>query len=369
MRILTVSNCMLSQHEGSGQVVLNFSSGLRHAGHTVDAFGPDSYSLANWVDPRARSLRQVAGMLPFTLRQLRKHSYDILEIYGGEGWLTFLWLSKFLKKRPLLVFHSNGVEPHVESVFRSTSMIRHPWWHVNQTSLMNAGFRAADYLVTVSNFDREFALEQGYLPPEKVVTIHPGLHPTFHNQPFVAHREPVIGYCGNWIPLKGSLIIAEALPHVLRSHRDSRLLLVGVGNQFQKQDWFPDDVLGQVEVVPFVTEKSTLKDLYKRMQIAIMPSYFESFGLAAAEAMATGAALVANRIGIASELKHGKEAWIIDGSESNSLAKAICGMLADPILRTSISEGGWRFSQRLKWESAQAKLEFHYAAWLNQNRT
>lgn len=192
MRILTVSNCRLTLHEGSGQVVLSFSQELRDAGHIVDSFGPDSYAFAGWMEPRARAPRQVVGMLKFISGKLKS------EIYGGEGWATFLWIKRFIVGRPMLVFHSNGVEPHVESVFRSIDMTGHPWWHIDQTAMMRRGFSAAYYLVTVGNNDRDFVIREKLLAPERVLTIHPDLNPVFLKQPILEKNEQVIGFSGTW---------------------------------------------------------------------------------------------------------------------------------------------------------------------------
>jgi glycosyltransferase involved in cell wall biosynthesis len=364
MRILTVSNCRLTLHEGSGQVVLSFSQGLRDAGHTVDTFGPESYAFAGWMEPRARSARQVIGMLKFVLQKLKREKYDIIEIYGGEGWATFLWIKRFIVGRPMLVFHSNGVEPHVESVFRGIDMTGHPWWHIDQTAMMRRGFSAADYLVTVGNYDRDFVIREELLPPARVLTIHPGLNPVFLDQPIVEKKEQVIGFCGTWMPRKGSSVIASALPHVLRAHVSAKLLLVGVGKQFRKEEWFPADVCSQIDVVPFVYDKSQLLDCYKRMQVSLMPSHYESFGLVAVEAMAGGVALVANKTGIVAELTHGKEAWILEDNSADNLTAALLHLLANDDLRRDIAYLGWKFAQHLTWENASTQLESQYSTWL-----
>ena len=98
MKILTISNCPLIESQGSGYVIVNFANGLRKKGHEVDLFEPDDYEPLQFLRGRANQYRQALGILFFTLNQITKKKYDVLEFYGAEAWLIISFLSR-LKAR------------------------------------------------------------------------------------------------------------------------------------------------------------------------------------------------------------------------------------------------------------------------------
>lgn len=366
MRILTLSNCHLRPSDGSGQVILALTEGLRARGHEVHLFGPDDFEVFGWMRPRANSYRQTLGMRQFALRKLARQRYDVLEIYGGEGWLTFECLRRDGRNRPWLVSHSNGLEPHAYQHLAVAGEFRHRWWQMNQAPWMARGFRAADGLVVISDFDRCFALSERYQLPERVVIVRPGLHPQFTGLEFEPERSPVIGFCGSWLPRKGIEVLRLALPSALRSFPAARALLVGVGAGFRVTDWFPADVAARIDAVPWVVERASLVQLYRRMSIALMPSLYEGFGLVAAEAMACSAAVVVSRSGFGAELRDGQDGLVLDDLRPEALIQAIVRLLADEPLRGRIAASGHRRVQGLRWETSIAQLDATYRQWFDR---
>src|SRR5437764_917752 len=113
MRILSIANVALSKSEGSGQIVLGIVRGLRNAGHQVALFGPDDYEAFRWMHPRARHYRLAIGMRHLVSEQLRSNRYDLVQIFGSEGWLALKYLRlRSKRKRPMCILFSNGLEPH-----------------------------------------------------------------------------------------------------------------------------------------------------------------------------------------------------------------------------------------------------------------
>lgn len=368
MRILTLSNCQLRASEGSGGIVLTMAEGLRQRGHTVDLVGPDDYEVAQWFRPRAISYRQACGMHRFVTQTLRRRSYDILEIYGGEAGPTFRRLRRN-SSRPLLISHSNGLEPHVHRCLAGIEDTKPRWWQFDRSPWMAAGFRAADGIVVLSEFDREYGLHEGYQPPDRIATVTPGLHDAFIGLPLRVEREPVIGFCGNWLPRKGIKLIAEALPRVLREFPAARALLVGVGAKFSATEWFPADVLPRIEALPWVEGRPELIRQYQRMSCALMPSYYESFGLVAAEAMACGAVAIASKSGFGTSLHSGEDSLVVDPLTAEGLERAIRTVITDDALRRRLAAAGHNRAQTMGWAPAIEKLEKTYLGWLRESRS
>jgi len=368
MRILTLSNTPLDESLGSGYVVLRYARGLRERGHEVDVLGPTDYEPFHRLRHAIR-YRQTIGMATASLRCLGG-GYDVVEFYGGEGWLAISALASLPGRRFLLVSHSNGLETHCTETLGAAPEAREPrrWYHLRHERWIACGFRRADAIVTVAPFDRDYALRERYASEHRVLAIENPLPASFLGCEVSFAREPVIGYCGSWLPIKGAALIARDLPRILREFPSWRLMLVGVGPDFRPAECFPTDLLPRISTVPRAERETELQALYKRFAITIVPSFYESFSLAAAEAMACGSALVATRVGFAAGLRGGEEAILLPAATSPCLYEGLKVLIEDAALRERIARAGHRRVQSLRWESAVARLEAAYTGWLDEIR-
>jgi glycosyltransferase involved in cell wall biosynthesis len=367
VRVLTLSNCPLDESLGSGYVAVRYAEGLRARGHRVEALGPADYEPLPRLR-RAIRYRQTIGMAAASLGRLARAEYDVLEYYGGEAWLAVSALARLPGRRFLLVCHSNGLETHCAETLKAAAGAgadrRRRWYLPDHGALFARGFRDCDALVTVAQYDRDYALRQAYAAPDRVLAIDNPLPDSFLGLPVDFDRGPVIGYCGNWLPRKGAALIERDLPPLLRDFPGWRLALVGVGRDFQLAEHFPADLLPRITVVPHADRETELRRLYQGFAIAVLPSIYESFGLAGAEAMACGCALVATRVGFAAGLRHGEEAFLLPDAAPSSLYEALKATIEDAELRQRIARGGYRRAQALRWDAAVARLEAAYLAWL-----
>ncbi len=367
MRILALSNCPLDEALGSGYVALGYAGGLRARGHRVDLLGPADYEPLHGLR-RAIRYRQTLGMAAVSLGRLASADYDVLEYYGGEAWLAVSALARLPGRRFLLVCHSNGLETHYAEVARAAAGAdadrRRPWYQADHGALFARAFRDCDALVTVARYDRDYALREGYAAADRVLAIENPLPDSFLGLAPDFAREPVIGYCGSWLPNKGAALIEQDLPPLLRQFPAWRLTLVGVGPGFRPAEHFPQDVLPRISVIPHADRETGLRGIYQGFAIAILPSTYESFGLSGAEAMACGCALVASPVGFAAGLRHGEEAFLLGDRASPALYEALRTVIENAPLRQRLARGGHLRVQSLRWEGAVATLEAAYQGWL-----
>lgn len=370
MRILSLANCPPDDRLGSGYVVRRSAEGLRRAGHEVDLYGPADYEpLHGIARGRAVSYRQVVGMTVKSLARLARKGYDVVELWGGQAWLAVSLLARRPGRRFLLVCRSNGLEPHYEEVMEAAREAGEipPWrprHHWSQSGLFARALGRADGVITVSPWDRDWAVARGIGPAGRVLAVENPLPDSYLGLAPGPERGPVLGYVGSWLPIKGVDLLARALPDVLREHPEWTLRLVGVGTGFRAADHFPADVLPRIETVPFADRETELKDLYRSLAVVLLPSVYESFGLAAAEAMACGAALVATRVGFAAGLRHGEEAWLLPDRSPGALQEALRALMRNPERRRALARGGHRRVQSLRWDRAVTAVETAYREWL-----
>jgi glycosyltransferase involved in cell wall biosynthesis len=370
MKILSLSNSPLEETQGSGYVITGYARRLRALGHEVDLLGPDEIEIPRGGS-RAHSYRQTLGMAVHALRRLRR-GYDVYEFYGGEAWLAISLVRK-ARNRPLLVAHSNGLEPHVvqrmnHAMRANSAQVPRRWYQAELSGLYARGFRLADALVTVGEFDRAYALQARYLPPARVLAIENPLPDSYLNQPLVHDRPPTAVFCGSWIPRKGTALLVREAGVFLEAHPEWKLVLVGVGDAFRAGDYLPSRVADRIDVVPSTDRERGLREIYLRSRVAIQTSIYESFGLAAAEAMACGCALAASRVGFADALTDGEDALLFPSADNPGLGTCLARLARDEPLRRRIAANGHRRVQGLRWDEAARRLEAGYRSWLNEHR-
>jgi len=80
--------------------------------------------------------------------------------------------------------------------------------------------------------------------------------------------------------------------------------------------------------------------------VAVIPSLQEGFGLALAEAMASGRPIVATRVGGMVEMAHhGEHALLVPPADSRALAKAVLGFIEDPAQGVKLGKAAQQHSE------------------------
>lgn len=362
VRILSIANVPLDERTGSGYIVTGFARELVSRGHGVTLIGSGEHSGTSHVR-RGERYRQMVGMTVAALRH-SPDGFDVVELYGGEAWLAIELLRRIPERDFLLVSHSNGIEPHCAERL-AKSEVRRDWYQLDLSALFARGFRGADAVVTVSEFDADFVRRRGY--SSRVLAIANPLPEVFHSLEPPADRDRRVGYFGSWSEIKGRRSLVEALAGFLARHPGWEALLVGVGEASEVLRDFPERVRGRIEVVP-AASRNDLPLLYDRCAITVAPSLYESFGLTMAEALSRGCALVASRVGIAWDLTHGRDAYLLDPPTPASLLAALCELAASEQLRQTLGSNGSKRVQGLTWSAAAAQLEDAYQNWLGEIR-
>lgn len=360
-KLLVLSNCPDFEYLGSGYIIANFTKQLRKA-FEVDYFDSRDYALFNAFPGRFAMFRYPPGKLLLLIKLLmfQRRKYRIIEFWGSDSFLSMLFL-RFFYPRILFIHHSNGLESKYFSIMNKMNPDR-KWYHFNYKFLHDLSIKLPYGIVTLTHQEAVWA-KSGY-HIRHAVGINPCLNHTYLDIPIDFHQKgKVIGYVGTWMHKKGVDLIVSDLPVFLRANKDWQLLLIGVGEAAQILDLFPEDVRSCICVVPFVTDKQQLLELYKQMSIFILASRAESFGMVSAEAMAAGAALVASKMGFAADLVEGEEVLWIEEHNTGALGKQLDKLVASPALRSKLAMNGYKRVQSLNWDNAGEDLIKRYTHW------
>jgi len=175
-------------------------------------------------------------------------------------------------------------------------------------------------------------------------------------------------FVGRIEPLKAVDTILEAL-YVMREQTPQLLknllfMIVG-GNPDNPQD---DEMmrlqdmsieLGIDRIVNFVgaKEQSQLPMYYSAATAVIMPSDYESFGMVALEAMATGTPVIASQVGgLAFLVRDNETGFHIPVREPKSLAESIIELLSNPQKTRAMGESASRIAQDYSWTNIANRL-------------
>jgi D-inositol-3-phosphate glycosyltransferase len=177
-------------------------------------------------------------------------------------------------------------------------------------------------------------------------------------------------------PLKGVDILISAIAR-LSDISDTRLLVVGgdpgSDSELQRLMGLAAD-LGVSGSVTFTgaVEQPELPKYYSAADVFVMPSYYETFGLAALEAMACGTPIVASGAagGPKSFIEEGTTGYLIPWPSLEPYAERLEQLLGDASLRERIGRAARAKALTMGWNTVASGLSRHYDratgdAWLN----
>jgi D-inositol-3-phosphate glycosyltransferase len=162
-------------------------------------------------------------------------------------------------------------------------------------------------------------------------------------------------------PLKGLDILIRAVAQVTDRSR-LRLLIVGGDEQARPEFARLEGIADEVGVRGLVTfagavPHEELAAYYRAADVVAIPSFSESFGLVAVEAMASGVPVVASRVGgLASTVADGRTGYLIPWRCPEPFAEKIELLLRNQQLRSALGRAGVEAMRAYSWESVADRL-------------
>ena len=169
----------------------------------------------------------------------------------------------------------------------------------------------------------------------------------------------------------GAEYLIRAMSSIVDQHPQTRLLMVGSGElRSQLEDLTRQ--LGLTRNISFLgaIEHRQVPEILKNVDIFVMPSVREEFGVAAVEAQAMGIPVVSTRVGgIPEAVLDGETGILVEPGDSEQLAQAIVTLIEDPVLRRQMGERGRRHVlANYRWEDNAALMERLYHSFVHPSR-
>jgi D-inositol-3-phosphate glycosyltransferase len=183
--------------------------------------------------------------------------------------------------------------------------------------------------------------------------------------------ERLLVCVGRMEPLKGMDALIRALGRLRTAGRPwsgkLSVLLIGGENEAKPQAWNGEQrrldtlrrKLGVAAQVRFLgaQPQELLPDYFAAADVVAVPSHYESFGMVALEAMASGAAVVAsNAGGMALTIEEGRSGLLVLPDDDEALASQIARLLDDPVFAAELRSGARRRASEFGWGSVAKRI-------------
>jgi alpha-1,3-rhamnosyl/mannosyltransferase len=224
--------------------------------------------------------------------------------------------------------------------------------------MLRLAIRRARRLVTVSESTRRDLVERLGARPERIRVIPNGVGAPFEPADGPGAADPTLDrlgvvppyflFAGNPLPHKNVPRLLEAfagLPPAL-----GRLVLAGIpsaARTYIERLCATPGLGARVHVLARVPAP-TLARLYQRATVVVCPSLWEGFGLAALEAMACGAPVVAGNRGGLPEVV-GDAGLLVDPTDVDALRKAMYTLAGQEPLRAALRARGLARARAFSW--------------------
>jgi D-inositol-3-phosphate glycosyltransferase len=187
----------------------------------------------------------------------------------------------------------------------------------------------------------------------------------------LADDAPIVLFVGRIEPLKGIDILMRAA-----SHLESPVRLLVVGGDEKDADRKENlqalaSELGLQDRVTFVdaVPHADLPLYYNAADICVVPSYYESFGVVAVEAMACGVPVVASRVGGLKEtVKDGRTGYLVPWRCPEPFAERLELLLSNEPLRRKLGREARAAAERFRWSEVATRVEDVYHELVSENR-
>lgn len=199
-----------------------------------------------------------------------------------------------------------------------------------------------------------------WLRPEDVSVIYNGIDVArFADAPAADLGLPdgaiAIGFVARFEARKGIRELVEAWPRVAAAVPRAHLVLVGSGGDLEAS---MRERLPPSDRVHWLGFRRDLPEVMHALDVLVLPSYYEGFGLVLAEAMAAGKPVVATRASNFPELvKNGVQGLLVELGSVEALASALIELASDPAARRRMGRAG---AERVRREFSLERMFDEY---------
>lgn len=201
----------------------------------------------------------------------------------------------------------------------------------------------ARFVVAISHFCRsQLMLFSRPADWSKIAIVHCGVDVARYGGGAKRDSAKRIAFVGRLDPVKGALLLIEAMARVLQVHPGATLALAGDGPARQAAEARAEalGIAGSVRFLGYVSQ-GAVADLLAQSDLLALPSFAEGLPVVFMEALASRIPVVASRVaGVPELVQDGVTGFTVPPGDVDSLAERMTSLLSDPVRARAMGEAG-----------------------------
>lgn len=285
------------------------------------------------VDLRARRRTDPAAFARLA-RLIRRGGFDLVHTHSFRTELGAALATRAMPGRPRLL----------RTVHNTDDFYTRPRYR----GLARAASRSMDRLVAISDAVAAFLRQDAGLAGSPIERIYYGLN-TAPYRPTVpppsrrgGDARPTLGVLARLAPQKGHRVLFDAMPRIVAEIPRVQARIVGheeLSTAAELRAYAAER--GVADHVSFEGFRADVPGLLADLDVFVLPSLWEGFGLVLLEAMAAGRPVVASAVGPIPEIVvEGETGLLVPPGDSDALARAVARLLRDPDLAARLGRSG-----------------------------
>ncbi len=285
-----------------------------------------------------------------------RHRVDFIQAYFAvpAGWVA--WVLSYLRGIPYAVYFGGSDIPNA-----NPSRFKHIYPFI--TPLLRAIWRRAQFRTVCS--EDLVRLGEAADQTSEFMLIPNGVE-TARFKPINRPQNPKVKilFIGRLIPRKGFQRVVKALPKVRElTNVPFEVEVVGTGEYQNELDSLASslgvsDLIRYVGTVPY----DQLEKSYQYADIFVLTSLSEGMPVVVLEAMGCGLPVLASDVGGNNEIvREGENGYLIDGDDTDKLARDLSRLIDDPELRQRMGEASREISLQYDWSEIMQRYNDLYS--------
>ncbi|MEG4306257.1 hormogonium polysaccharide biosynthesis glycosyltransferase HpsP [Microcoleus sp. D3_18a_C4] len=197
----------------------------------------------------------------------------------------------------------------------------------------------------------------GKMPVPQDLVIPLGVRADFYSDILPDSEIPIILFMSRIEPKKGLDLLIPALESLLAEGINFHFILAGsnpqdAGYETKIKEKIQNSSLGQSTTITGFVSGDLKVELLTKADLFVLPSYYENFGIAVAEAMAAGVPVaISDRIHIAEDIQQAEAGWV-GPLEVGAIAHSIKSALLNPQERQRRGLNGQEYARKhYNWDA------------------
>jgi len=264
------------------------------------------------------------------IKLIRSYKPDIIHTHLFQPRIYTTFANLFYHGAILITHKHNRVNPIKHNIFIFLEML---------SSLFNKK------IIAISESVKESLQKYEFIPEKKIIVIPNAIeYQIFSNTVKIKDvnekKKLIIGTIGRLEKQKGIEYLILAMKQILTRFPEARLEIIGDGSQAEKLKNLCKK-LGISNSVFFFGKFADVIPFYRRMDVFVLSSIYEGFGIVLLEAMASAVPVVASNVGGVKEVINDMSSGLLVPSKNpNAIASAVIRILEDPRLAKCLSDEG-----------------------------